>query len=197
MADDRQSVTTHEIELIQRIGRGDKRAFEALFGVYGKRIFRYAARMIGDASVAEEVTSDVMMEVWKSAARFEGRSLPSTWIIGIARHRCLNAMRGKRLITVDLDSAPDLADRNDSAERIRHQADERRLVREALATLSSDHREVVELTFYHGHSYQEIAAIVGCPENTVKTRMFHAKRQLKAALARTPEGRALDLGAVS
>lgn len=197
MADEPDAATAHEIELIQRIGSGDKRAFEELFGIYGKRIFRYAARMVGDVSVADEVTSDVMMEVWKSAARFESRSRPSTWIIGIARHRCLNAVRGKRLITVDLDSAPDIADRDESGETIRQHADERRLVREALATLSTEHREVVELTFYHGHSYQEIAAIVGCPENTVKTRMFHAKRQLKAALERLPSGRALGLGAVS
>lgn len=195
MADD--LTAEHEIELIRRIGNGDKRAFEQLFGVYGKRIFRYAARMTGDVSVADEVTSDVMMEVWKSAARFEARSRPSTWIIGITRHRALNAMRGKRMITVDLDSTPEIADRDASGETIRNQADERRLVRRALATLSSEHREVMELTFYHGHSYQEIAAIVGCPENTVKTRMFHAKRQLKAALEKSPEGRALGLGAVS
>ena len=197
MADDPNAATAHEIQLIHRVGAGDKRAFEVLFGIYGKRIFRYAARMIGDVSVADEVTSDVMMEVWKSAARFESRSRPSTWIIGIARHRCLNAMRGKRLITVDLDSTSELLDHNESSEAIRTHADEQRLVRQALATLTREHREVVELTFYHGHSYQEIAAIVGCPENTVKTRMFHAKKQLKAALAKLPEGQALDLGAVS
>jgi RNA polymerase sigma-70 factor (ECF subfamily) len=148
--------------------------------------------MIGDVSRAEEVTNDVMIEVWKSAGRFEARSRPSTWIIGITRHLCLNAMRGKRYDMVDIDDTPVAS--NDTPEAARSQEDDQRLLRQAVAKLSPEHREVVELTFYQGLSYKEIAEIAGCPENTVKTRMFHAKKQLKARLTRLAQGSALGIG---
>ncbi len=172
--------------LIARIAAGDQRAFRALFTSYGERVFRYAYRVVSDNAKAEEVTNDVMLEVWKHAARFEGRSKVSTWILGIARHVALNAVRNKQLDTVDLDTASPAADEEprDTAE----QAHDRRLlkqgVREVLARLSPEHRDVVELTFFHGRSYDEIAKIVGCPENTVKTRMFHARRQIREMLTR-------------
>ena len=171
-----------EAELLAKIAAGDRQAFEQLFGIYGKRIFRYAMRAINDVTRAEEATNDVMVEVWKSAARFEGRSSVSTWIIGIARYVCLNAIRGKRLETVDLDHAPEPVDNERDVEKVQDRATVHRLIREQVGKLSPEHRDVVELTFFHGHSYQEIAQIAGCPENTVKTRMYHAKRQLEPLL---------------
>lgn len=171
-----------ETQLIGKIARGDRRAFEELFGIYGKRIFRYAARMINDVTKAEEVTNDVMIEVWKSAGKFEQRSSVSTWIIGITRHRCLNAIRGKKIATVELDSAPELEDTADSTEQTRDRETMNQVIRRQLTKLSPEHRDVLELTFFQGCSYKEIAEIAGCPENTVKTRMFHAKRQLEPLL---------------
>ena len=171
-----------DVELLAKIARGDRQAFEELFGVYGKRIFRYAMRAINDVTRAEEVTNDVMVEVWKSAARFEGRSTVSTWIIGIARYVCLNAIRGKHLETVDLDHAPEPIDDSRDVEQVHDRATVHRLIREQVGKLSPEHRDVVELTFFHGHSYREIAEIAGCPENTVKTRMYHARRQLEPLL---------------
>jgi RNA polymerase sigma-70 factor (ECF subfamily) len=169
--------------LIARIASGERQAFELLFNQYGERVFRYAHRLISDVTKAEEVTNDVMLEVWKTAARFEGRSKVSTWILGITRHLALNAVRRKRLDTVDVDDAPALADDDLTPAAVDH---DRAVLKEALTTalakLSTDHRDVVELTFFHGLSYQEIAEVVGCPENTVKTRMFHARKQLKGLL---------------
>ena len=185
-----------ELDLLRRISSGDQRAFESLFTAYGKRIFRYAVRMLGDAAKAEEVTNDVMIEVWKSAGSFEGRSRPSTWIIGITRHRCLNAMRGKPVVTVDIDDHPAVLETEDTAERHMNTEDTKREMREAVLQLSTEHREVVELTFYHNRSYHEIAEIVGCPENTVKTRMFHAKKRLREILSERG-ARKVALGAVS
>jgi RNA polymerase sigma-70 factor (ECF subfamily) len=176
-----------DIELVARIATGDKRAFETLFTAYGERVFRYAHRMISDVSKAEEVTNDVMMEVWKNAGKFEGRSKVSTWILGITRHLALNAVRGKKLDTMDIDDAPEIADASQSAQAGALDRDRDALaqdLRDALGHLSNDHRDVIELTFFQGCSYQEIAEIVGCPENTVKTRMFHARKQLKEILTR-------------
>jgi RNA polymerase sigma-70 factor (ECF subfamily) len=176
--------TDRDQALIARIAAGDKAAFELLFEDYGERVFRYACRLISDAPKAEEVTNDVMLEVWKTAARFEGRSKVSTWILGITRHLALNAVRRKSLDTVEVDDAPPIADENEATAAVQH---DRNVLKAALATalgkLSTDHRDVIELTFFHGLSYQEIAEVVGCPENTVKTRMFHARKQLKSHLA--------------
>ncbi len=173
-----------DIALVMRIAEGDKVAFRTLFDAYGERVFRYTYRMVNDRSLAEEVTNDVMLEVWKGAHKFEGRSKASTWVLGIARHLALNAIRGKRLITVDLDTTPGIADSRQTDAVARDRDTVRHKLRDALARLSADHREVVELTFFHGYSYQEVAEVTGCPENTVKTRMFHAKKQLCAALKR-------------
>lgn len=191
---DTEPVPDADIELVARVATGDKQAFETLFTDYGERVFRYAHRLIHDVPKAEEVTNDVMIEVWKNAAKFEARSKVSTWILGITRHLALNAVRGKKLDTVDVDLAPEIVDPSESAERgavADERADLQQKLRAALAELSADHRDVIELTFFHGCSYQEIAAIVDCPENTVKTRMYHAKKQLRGILP----GLGLDAGA--
>ena len=192
--------TDRDGQLIAGIAAGDRRAFRTFFDVYGPRIFRYAVRTIGDVGKAEEVTNDVMLEVWKNAARFERRSSVSTWIIGIARHKSLNAIRGKQHVTVDIeDVAEQISDEGaavESGEAERDRAEMRRVLRAAVAKLSPEHKDVVELTFFQGHSYQEIAQIVGCPENTVKTRMFHAKKQLKTLLGERA-ARAFNFGAVA
>ncbi len=190
---DTEPVPDADIELVARVATGDKQAFETLFTDYGERVFRYAHRLIHDVPKAEEVTNDVMIEVWKNAAKFEARSKVSTWILGITRHLALNAVRGKKLDTVDVDLAPEIVDPSESAERgavADERADLQQKLRAALAELSADHRDVIELTFFHGCSYQEIAAIVDCPENTVKTRMYHARKQLQGILP----GLGLDAG---
>ncbi len=171
-----------DIALVTRIAEGDKAAFRTLFETYGERVFRYVYRMVNDEGQAEEVTNDVMLEVWKGAHKFEGRSKASTWVLGIARHLALNAIRGKQLVTVDLDDSPEATDGRESAATVRDRDTVKQNLRDALAKLSSDHREVVELAFFHGCSYQEVAEVMSCPENTVKTRMFHAKKQLRQAL---------------
>lgn len=173
--------------LIERIVAGDKRAFEALFGTYGERVFRYAFRIVHDAAIAEEVANDVMLQVWNSASEFASRSKVSTWILGITRHVALNAIRRKQVTTVDIDATPEPADAS-ASDVPAHEHDRAVLktsLKRALTKLSPDHREVIELTFFQGLNYQEIAQVVGCPENTVKTRMFHAKKQLRTTLQRS------------
>lgn len=179
-AADRQAETkaTMEVVWLERIARRDRGAFEELYREYGPRVFRFAVRMIHDETKAEEVTNDVMVEVWKSAGKFQGRSAASTWIFSIARHRALNAVRRKTIPTTNIDDAPELQDESEDPMAATDQSTTSNLLRTAIEQLSRDHREVIELTFFQGLNYKEIARIVECPEGTVKTRMYHAKKQL-------------------
>ncbi len=175
-------------ELLERIASGDKAALEALFGHFGDRVFRYAYRLINDSEKANEVTNDVLLAVWMNAAKFDGRSKASTWILGITRNLALNSVRRQALPTVDIDDVAEPIDEAAFADSGARAADDVALKRElqrALNQLSSAHRDVLELTFFHECSYAEIAQIVDCNENTVKTRAFHAKRQLKKILAQS------------
>jgi RNA polymerase sigma-70 factor (ECF subfamily) len=180
-AEETREDASGEAEWLRQIARGDRAAFEKLYASYAPRVFRFLQRMLRDTALAEEATNDVLVEVWKSAGRFEGRSAPSTWILGIARFRALNLLRGRRPPTEQLEPASEVA----LPERVGSGQDlttRNRWLRTGMGQLSPEHREVLELTFFHGCSYREIAEIAQCPENTVKTRMFHAKRRLRPLL---------------
>lgn len=162
--------------LIAATARGDETAFRRIYERYADRIFRYVLTLLHRRHLAEEIVQETLVAVWKSAGTFEGRSKVSTWIFGIARYRALDLLRkearGARVPHVDLvepDPAPAV---HDAARTLA-----------ALETLSPEHREVVFLTFYEGLSYREIAELAGIPEGTVKSRMYHAKRELAEALA--------------
>jgi RNA polymerase sigma-70 factor (ECF subfamily) len=167
---------------IERIAEGDRGAFENLYNAYQTRLFRYLSRMVNDANLAEELTNDVMVAVWKGAAGFKGQSKPSTWLFGIARHKALNELRRPRPMTVEVETASAVAASETGPEGIADRNSVRQNIQRALEDLSPEHREVVELTFFQGLTYQEIAEIMQCPINTVKTRMFHAKKRLQEAL---------------
>ena len=188
-------------DLMAELAQGNQAALRALADRYGERIYRYALRLTGSQSTAEELSNDVLLEAWRSAHRFAGRSKLSTWLLGIARHRALNANRGKRGIIVSLDDDP-TAGATIEAELVQdgshnvmaHELDRPRLKKiltEALKNLSAEHRDVLELTFYHGCTYQEIAEIVGCPQATVRTRMHYAKQKLHKALRSSGEADAI------
>ena len=169
-----------EAEWLRQIARGERAAFEKLYASYAPRVFRFLHRMLRDTALAEEATNDVLVEVWKSAERFEGRSAASTWILGIARFRALNLLRSRRPPTESLEASEVALPEPGGTVQDRRTRDRR--LRSGMEQLSPEHREVLELTFFHGCSYREIAEIAQCPENTVKTRMFHAKRRLKPLL---------------
>ncbi len=174
-----------ELGWIQRIAEGDRDAFEKLYRAYQTRIFRYLLRMVGDSGAAEELTNDTMIAAWKAAASFKGHSKASTWLFAIARNKALNAMRGLRPVMVDVETAVAVAASSDSPERSVSRDHLQTAMKQALSQLSAEHREVMELTFYQELSYQEIAEIMQCPVNTVKTRMFYAKRKLQEVLEKS------------
>lgn len=173
-----------ETSWIRQIAAGDRGAFEKLYFAYQKRLFGYLFRVVGEASAAEELTNDVMFEVWKNAGRFRADSRLSTWIFGIAHYRVLNHWRRPRPESVETDEAAAMADTAEGPEQGVLRKDLEGSIQSALSRLSAEHRQIVELTFYEGCSYEEIAEIVRCPVNTVKTRMFHAKKKLQDVLGR-------------
>ena len=171
-----------EVELLRQIAAGDRDAFEKLYKAYQGRLFRYLLRMVGDTGAAEELTNDTMIAAWKAASTFKGESRPSTWLFSIARNKALNSMRGKKPVMVEAETALAMAASSDSPERSVTRGSLRDTMKLALQELSPEHREVMELTFYQELSYQEIAEIMECPVNTVKTRMFYAKKRLQEIL---------------
>jgi RNA polymerase sigma-70 factor (ECF subfamily) len=171
-----------ELEWIRSIASGDRSAFERLYHQYQKRVFGYLYRLVGKADIAEELTNDVMLEVWKGAARFKGESKVSTWIFGIARFRAISLLRRTKPELLEIEKTGPLMDPHELEDEVLVKESMRKEVREALMRLSQQHREVIELTFYQEFSYPEIAAILDCPVNTVKTRMFYARKELRQLL---------------
>ena len=157
-------------------------AFEALYRRYHPRLCRFLHRMLRPEHLVEEVLNDTLFVVWNQAERFNGTSKVSTWIFAIAYRKALKALARHD------DPMPDAAEDDqpaaDAAERPESRmslAQARAAIDVALRGLSVDQRAAVELTYFHGFSYPEIAAIVDCPTDTVKTRMFHARKRLRTA----------------
>ncbi|HYZ16760.1 MAG TPA: sigma-70 family RNA polymerase sigma factor [Candidatus Acidoferrum sp.] len=175
--------------LIARIVERDRLAFEAFFRAHGRGVHRFLGDLVRDEGLAEELTSDVMVEVWRSAARYAGRARVRTWMFGIAHHKAIDALRRRRAQTVPLDGLLGVPSALESPEDSALRALERTRLDEALATLSAEHRAVLQLTYLEGFSQSEIAEIVSCPVATVKTRAFYAKLRLRDALAPVEEPR--------
>jgi RNA polymerase sigma-70 factor (ECF subfamily) len=161
----------------------DRQAFEMLYRQYVPRLHRYLSKLIPQSDLIEEVLDDVMVVVWRNAACFDGTAKLSTWILGIACHKALKARAKLPKQPGALPPpAPAWSQANDPAELLKHQDLQCELAR-ALEHLSSEQRTVVELAWHQEYSYQEIATMMGCPVNTVKTRMWHARQYLSQALA--------------
>jgi RNA polymerase sigma-70 factor (ECF subfamily) len=177
-----QESPPEEAGLIERIVRGDLRAFETLYRIYHPRLTRFLVNMVRRPQVVEEVLNDTMMVVWTRADSFNGSSKVSTWIFAIAYRKALRALRRS-----DEPMEDEHAETRESLEAGPEQQVGEREVQQvllsAMSELSADHRTVVDLTYFHEIGYREIADIMECPVDTVKTRMFHARRHLKKKLA--------------
>jgi RNA polymerase sigma-70 factor (ECF subfamily) len=174
--------STADEVLIGRIANGDRLAMQVLYARHHVRVFRFVARLVRDDSTAEDLISEVFLDVWRQAGRFEGRSSASTWMLAIARFKALSALRRRPDEELDEDSAAAIEDGSDDPEIALEKKDKSALIRKCLAGLSAQHREVVDLAYYHDKSVEEVAEIVGIPENTVKTRMFYARKRLAELL---------------
>jgi len=176
------SSNARELELLRQVAAGDRTAFKELYLIYHRRLARFLMRMTSRHDLIEEVINDTLWTVWLKAGDFRGDSLVSTWIVGITYRRALKALRRhgapRPMLVEEVAVAPDaqLEDEN------------REWLGQALAELPLEQRMVMEFSYLMGHSCEEIAQIMQCPVNTVKTRMFHAREKLRRSLPRLAGG---------
>ena len=184
--DSRRSTEAQDLALISRIARGELAAFESFYRGYHDRLGRFLGLMTSQAAIVEEALNDTMLVVWRRAATFNGQSKVSTWVFAIAYRTALKALRGRDEPLPEPEDER-AAEDEPGPERRRAEGETRAAVARALDALSHEQRSVLVLTYFHDLPYAEIALIVGCPVDTVKTRAFHGRRRLRALLAGEPE----------
>jgi RNA polymerase sigma-70 factor, ECF subfamily len=164
--------------LIERIAGRDQLAMRTLYARHHVSVYRFVLRILRDHVAAEDVLSEVFLDVWRQAARFEGRASVSTWLLAIARYKALSVLRRRAEIALDDEMAEALVDPADSPELALLKKDQAALLRQGIAQLPPSQAETLDLVYYHGKSIAEVAQIAGTPEATVKTRMFYARKKL-------------------
>ncbi|MES2160100.1 MAG: sigma-70 family RNA polymerase sigma factor [Pseudomonadota bacterium] len=172
---------SEEVCLLARIAGGDRVAFEALYRAYFPRLSRFIGRMARNAALIEEVVNDTMLVVWQKAASFDGSCKVSTWVFAIAYRKTLKGLKASDE-PVESDASLYEDDSGNQPEQTMKRQQLQRTVAEALDRLPAAQRAVMVLTYYHDMAYNDIADVVECPLNTVKTRMFHARHRLKDLL---------------
>ena len=175
------AIAMDEVDLVGLVAVEDVRAFEALYRAYHPRLRRFLRGMLRQATLVDEVLDDTMLVAWRKAHTFDATAQVSTWLFAIAYRQALKALRRADW------SMPDPADEAAAPRDAEpdHELAQRQLrarLDDVLAQLSPEHRAVIELTYFQGYSCKEIAEITGCPVATVKTRMFYARRRMKALL---------------
>src|SRR5215216_6923818 len=163
---------TADEALVRGIAHRDKCAMQVLFARHNVRVYRFIARLLGDSAPAEDLVSEVFLDIWRKADQFEGRSQVSTWLLGIARYKALTHLRRRTIDQLDEEAAPAIQDPADSPCSVLEKKDEGVLLRKALTQLSPAHREIIDLTYYHEKSIEQVSEILQIPEATVRTRMF-------------------------
>jgi RNA polymerase sigma-70 factor (ECF subfamily) len=171
-----------EVRLIGLSAKGDLQAFESLYRVYFPRLTRFVGGKTRSAHLIEEIVNDTMLVVWQKAQTFNHTSKVSTWLFAIAYRKAMKAI-GAHDDPVESDQADYPALEADEPEVELNRLQIQKLLMSALDGLPVEQRNVVSLAYYHGMGYEEIADIMDCPVNTVKTRMFHARRRMKAVLS--------------
>lgn len=169
--------------LLQRIAQKDQAALKSFYSLFEKRLFNFICSRLNDSVAATDIHNEVMFEVWRSAHRFEGRSSVSTWLFGIAHHKVIDYLRKNGRHQGDELQDEMVDEEYKDPEQCAIAAKQADRVHECVSQLSDKHRTIVHLTFFEEQTYREIAEALGCPEGTVKTRMYHAKRALMDCLA--------------
>ena len=170
--------TSSDDMLVARIGEGDRLAMQTLFARHRTPVYRWLLRFVGNETLAEDLVSDVFLDVWRQASRFEGRSSVSTWLIAIARFKAISARRRRTDAELDESVESTVADTADDPAVVLEKKNRDEMLRAALTRLSAEHKEIIDLVYYHEKSVDECAQIIGVPSGTVKTRMFYARRKL-------------------
>jgi RNA polymerase sigma-70 factor (ECF subfamily) len=177
-----QTRSSDDGRLLGLIAAGDRGAFREIYDRYYKRIYLFSYRLLGDGEGAKEVANEVMVEIWRGAKTFRGESKPSTWMFGIAVNKIRKEIKRRPPAHDDMDALEKKGSEKTMQDDTTYHAELREQMRLAINRLSREHREVLDLTYYQGLSIKEIAGIMDCPLNTVKTRMFYARKKLRGIL---------------
>lgn len=167
-------------DLIKRIAAGDSLAMKSFYARHHVRLFRFLVRMTRREATAEELMNEVLLEVWRKAAGYEGRSSVTTWMLSIAHHKAISQMRKRSEEALDEEegAGSEMPDDEDNPETALQKSNKSKVMRACMEQLSSEHRTILDLVYYHDKSVAEAAEVLGIPENTVKTRMFYARKRL-------------------
>ena len=169
---------TSDNMLLESIADGGRSAMHIFYSRHNLRVYRFVLRIVRNATLAEDLTSQVFLDVWRTARQFERRSQVSTWLLSIARFKALTALRQRRHEDIDQEDVLEIADHSDTPETSLERNKTSAILRACIAKLSAAHREIINLVYYHEKSVEEVGAIIGIPQSTVKTRMFYARKQL-------------------
>ncbi len=184
-------------DLIRRVGMGDQAALECLYKKHYGGLHRFVLQITRRIDYVDEVVNDVMFVVWERAAEVVPLSKASTWIMGIAHNKALQALRrGRKSGAIAHDQDIDADDRSGQDVSL-GELETQEILFVLMRELSPEQRAVLELVYYQGLHYSEIARVIDCPENTVKTRVYHARRKLRAVWpsltgSAAPDGNKLD-----
>jgi RNA polymerase sigma-70 factor (ECF subfamily) len=173
---------TSDDMLLESIADGNRTSMHILYCRHNVRVYRFILRIVRDATTAEDLVSQVFLDVWRTAGQFQGRSQVSTWLLSIARFKALTALRQRRFEDIDQDEVREIADGCDTPETSLDRSDTSAILRACVQKLSPAHREIITLVYYHEKSVEEVGQIIGIPQSTVKTRMFYARKQLAELL---------------
>jgi RNA polymerase sigma-70 factor (ECF subfamily) len=169
--------------LLKSVADGDKAAMHIMFVRYREKVFRFIQRIVSNSSIADDLVSQVFLDVWRSAAnRFENRSRVSTWLLSIARLKALNSLRGPRHVSVEESDVLGIADAADTPDVTLDRKKIKATLRACIEKLSPAHREIIDLIYYREKSLTEASELIGIPHATVKSRMFYARKQLAGIL---------------
>ena len=169
---------TSDNMLLESIADGGRSAMHMFYSRHNLRVYRFVLRIVRNATLAEDLTSQVFLDVWRTARQFERRSQVCTWLLSIARFKALTALRQRRHEDIDQEHVLEIADQSDTPETSLERNKTSAILRACVAKLSAAHREIINLVYYHEKSVEEVGAIIGIPQSTVKTRMFYARKQL-------------------
>lgn len=169
------------MQLVRLIAAGDEAALRALYAAYGQRLFAYAVRLTRNPTIAEDVLQESLVAAWQGASRYRGQGRVIAWLLGIVHHKALNAIRGKSPARLEEEQVG-LADDQVSLDEQMVEQELAGLLRVGMASLSLNHRMVLELVFYQGLSLDQVAKVCDCPVGTVKSRLSYAKDHLRRVL---------------
>jgi RNA polymerase sigma-70 factor (ECF subfamily) len=180
-----ESADDADAAVLRRIAAADRSAMHTLFSRHHLAVYRFVLQALQDKALAEDVTTEVFLDVWRHASRFQGRSTALTWILAIARQKTFAAARPKGRAPIGGDiAAAAAARRNDPVARPQA-ADRNVVLRQCMARLSAEHREVIDLVYYQEQSVESVATILGIPRSAAQTRVFSARKRLADELKKS------------